>query len=239
MTASIIIPWRDSGDANRQANLTRVLDHLAELDLPLILASDRRESGPFNRSAAYNHGRELSPSDVYVWHEADMIVPLDQLDDAIAVAERTPGLVVPFDRYRYLSEDASRLALSGADVDSLYPQSVMEGGSAVGAVGVCSEETMRLVGRWDEAFAGHGYDDRAMYYAFKVAAGRCTIIEGPGTHLWHRMAFAPWERQTAAANPENYDAAEVQATMRNRNRMRRYLAATTPEEVRALTGGES
>jgi hypothetical protein len=243
MTAAIVIPWRDSGDPHRQANLTRVLDHLSPLGLPLILADDGSESGPFNRSAAYNHGRELAISkhgaDCYVWHEADMIVPLDQLDDAIAYAEKRHGLVVPFTRYRYLGEEASRLALSGVNVDTLYPQWVMENGSAVGAVGVCSEATMRAIGQWDEKFSGHGYDDRAMFAAFKAACGQVVFIEGDGTHLWHPMSYAPWERGTRASDAANFTPEEVAATRANRARMRRYLAARDVHDVRALTMEEA
>src|SRR3982751_3215048 len=111
---SIVIPWRDSGNANRQANLTAVLDHLAPLGLPLILASDGRENGhPFNRSAAYNEGRRLSPSEVYVWHEADMMCPHNQLADAIDYAARDLGVVIPFTTYAYLSQEDSRLVIGG------------------------------------------------------------------------------------------------------------------------------
>jgi hypothetical protein len=240
--AAVVIPWRDAGDLHRQANLSAVLDHLASLELPIILADDGRKDGePFNRSAAYNHGIRLAhehhDADVYVFHEADMIVPYDQIEDGIRVAEHTPGLVVPFDRYRYLGQEATRLALSGMNVESLYPDRIMEGGTAVGAVGIASVNTMDAVGRWDEAFAGHGYDDRAMYHAFRVACGRATIIVGDATHLWHPMAYAPWERVTAAADAANYSEADVRATVNNRHRMRRYLAAQTPEDVRALTTG--
>jgi hypothetical protein len=233
---SILIAWRDSGDPDRQANLIAVLDHLVDLDWPIVLADDGRENGqPFNRSAAFNHGMRLSPSDVYVFHEADMLVPLDQLADGVVVAERRVGLVVPFTRWRALGPEATYLARSGMNPDSLNADRIMDDGRAVGAVGVASTESMALVGRWDERFEGHGYDDRAMYHAFRAACGPGTYVEGDAHALWHPPAYSPWERVTAAADAANYTEADVQATAANRARMRRYLACETPEDVRALT----
>lgn len=238
---SVIVPWRDSGDPHRQANLTCVLDHLAETGWPLILADDRRTDGPFNRSAAYNHGMELSPSNVYVFHEADMLVPLDQLALAIDEAHTYQGLIVPFMNYRYMGPEASRLILSGVKPETLFPDRIMEGGTAVGAVGVVSAETMQAIGRWDEKFSGHGFDDRAMHRAFEVAAGPTRFVGDSATHLWHHPAYSPWERasKTEASKAGNYSYAEVEATVRNRARLRSYRAASRPEHIRALTSGES
>lgn len=237
---SIIIPWRDNGNANRQANLARMLDHLTETGLPIVLASDKRQSGePFNRSAAYNHGMELSPSRVYIFHEADMIVPLDQLSDAYQTAELGLGLVVPFTEYRYLSSEDSRAVLSGSnDPYDLAPEWVMGNGRSIGAVNVVSAETMAQVGRWDEQLSGHGYDDNAMHLAFEVACGPTRYVEGPGVHLWHPMSYAPWERGTPASDPANFTEAERRATVNNKHRFRLYKLAETPDDVRTLTMGE-
>lgn len=233
---SVLIAWRDSGDADRQANLIAVLDHLVDLDWPLILCSDGGEPGePFNRSRAFNWGVRNHPARAYVFHEADMLLPLDQLDDGAVIAERRPGLVVPFTRWRALGPEATYLARQGVRPETLRPDRTMDDGQAVGAVGIASAESMRLLGQWDENFSGHGFDDRAMYHAFRKAAGPGTYVEGDAHALWHPPAYSPWEQTSEAANAANYSEADVEATVRNRSRMRRYLAATTPEEVRALT----
>lgn len=235
---SIIIPWRDSGQPHRQANLVRVLDHLAELDLPLILAPDGRDSGPFNRSAAYNEGMRLSPSEVYVFHEADMLLPLDQIRDGVDAAATGLGMVVPFTTYRYLTEDDSRQVISGAvSPAACQPEWIMDHGRSIGAVNIASAESMAWVGQWDTRLEGHGYDDVAMMHAFDTACGGVRLIEGPGHHLYHHMAYAPWERGTLASNPENFPPEEVAATARNRARVKMYQRATTPEQVRHLTAG--
>lgn len=234
---SVVIAWRDSGNANRQANLAAVLDHLTQTGLPIVLADDGKTEGPFNRSAAYNHGMRLAPAEVFVFHEADMLVPFPQLEAAVELAREGLGLVVPFDQYRYLSEDESRLVLSGQIHPwEAEPEWTMDNGTSIGAVNVVSAESMRWVGQWDETLEGHGYDDNVMHRAFEVACGPTRFVHGPGHHLWHPMAFAPWERNTEAAQAKNFTPAEVDATMRNRIRLREYQAATTPEQIRELTG---
>lgn len=235
---SIIIPFRGE-DPHRQANLTRVLDHLAATGLPLVLGSDGRQNGhPFNRSAAYNDGMAKSPSEVYVFHEADMLIPLDQLARAIDLAREGLGLVVPFTEYHYLPQEGSRLVLSGtAEPEDVAPEWIMGNGRSIGAVNVCSSETMRWVGCWDETLSGHGFDDNAMYHAFETACGETRYAAGPGRHLWHPMAYAPWERGTEASDPTNFSAAELAATEHNRTRLVSYRRATTPEQVRMLTAG--
>lgn len=234
---SIIIPWRDNGDANRQANLARVLDHLTQTELPIVLASDRREDGqPFNRSAAYNYGISLAPSNVYIFHEADMLINLYHLGKAIGEAETGLGLVVPFTEYRYMSEEDSRQIIAGSEPTEFEPEWVMGNGRSIGAVNVVSAESMRWVGQWDEQLSGHGFDDNAMHRAFEVACGPTRYVDGPGVHLWHPMAYAPWERGTDAARPENFTAEDVEATWENKKRLRLYQRATTPEQIRELTG---
>lgn len=235
---TVVIPWRDRGDPTRQANLARVLDHLSETGWPLILADDGGVGDePFNRQRAYNWGRTNFPSDVYVWHEADMLVPLDQLADAVALADRRLGVVIPFLQYRYHEQEASRLMLSGTDPATLTPAWTMEDGKSIGAVNVTSEATMRAVGQWDERLSGHGFDDNAMVEAFRTACGQVAYVDGPADHLWHPPAYSPWARGTAAANPRNYSGADMAATYRNKSRHRLYLAAKTPERVRELTAG--
>ena len=171
-TAVILVPWRDKGDCWRTANLSAVLAHLstmADLDVDVV---DDAASGPFNRSRAYNRGIARHPSaDVFLFHEADMLVPEAQLRQAIAWAVGRTGLIVPFDLYRYLSTETTERVRAGRDPLLATPEYVMSDGRSNGAVNVVSAATMRAVGCWDEEFAGWGFDDRAMVRAFEVATG--------------------------------------------------------------------
>jgi hypothetical protein len=194
MNVSVVIPWRSSGDERREANFQQVLAYLNQsVEEDVIVVSDGKESGPFNRSAAYNRGREFAPADVYVWHEADMIVAPAQIRTAIEWAAEAPGLVVPFTDY--VTKDHPD-----------EPQRIVTGGRSFGAVGVTSEATMQAVGQWDEGFAGNAFDDTAMKLAFEVCAGPTRFVPGQGKHLWHPPAtpskqnHARWELYLAARN---------------------------------------
>lgn len=234
---SIIIPFRGS-DPHRQANLIKVLDWLTPLALPMILASDSREDGqPFNRSAAFNEGMRLSPSEVYVFNEADMLVPHWQILAGVEDARDELGLVVPFSTYRYMSEDDSRQIIAGADPAGFGPEWIMDGGKSIGAVNILSAASVDLAGGFDETLEGHGYDDNCVHSAFETACAPTRYVIGDAYHLWHKMAYAPWERRTEAANPENFSDAEVRATTRNRLRYDMYRRARSAEDVRVLTAG--
>lgn len=236
MTAvEIIVPWRDKGDARRAANRDRVLKHLHDLDIaPVRVVSDGRTgSAPFNRSAAYQAAIEQHPADVWIFHEADMLIARRQLVDAVALAADTRGLVVPFTTYAYLSADDSRQVIDGEPPATFEPEWAMTDGRSIGAVGVVSAATMALVGQWDTTLEGHGYDDNAMFEAFRTAAGAPAWITGTGWHLWHPPAYSPW----AGDEARDHDPAEVAATRNNQARLRKYRQATTPEQIRHLTGG--
>jgi hypothetical protein len=232
--AVVVVPWRSRGDQRRQANLVRVHKHLIDVGIPVVTVDDGRIIGPFNRHAAYNRGRfKLLNVSCFVWHEADMLVPKEQLHDAVTLALEAPGLVVPFDTYGYLTDEDSARVLAGADYRTMTPEWSMHDGASIGAVGVTSAETMNLVTRWDEQFEGHGYDDRAMKLAFDKAAGPTRFVAGYGWHLWHPVAYSPW----LGDDPNAHDSADVVATQRNKRRLRLYERAVTGDDVRKLTSG--
>ena len=238
MTETVIcIPWRDKGDPWRQANLTRVLDHLDTLDIGEVLVSSDELEGPFNRSRAYNRAVAARPdADVYVFHEADMLIPADQLRAAVDLAATSAGMIVPFDAYWYLTPEDTEKVRAGTSPDGCIPEMVMANGTSNGACNVVSRESMAAVGRWDETFAGWGWDDRAMARAFEVACRRRTrYIPGRGVHLWHKpgwLATGRFHGGTADVSPR-----EVAASNANEARYRLYERATTPARVRSLTSG--
>jgi hypothetical protein len=220
----VIVPWRDKGSPERRANFEFVHARLLADGWSVTVASDGQD-GPFNRSAAYNAGRAQAPADVYVWHEADMLIPRAQLERGIELAAESPGLVVPFTEYRYFSYSDSCRILDGHPPEGFQPEHVMADGISIGAVGITSEATMRAVGQWDERFAGWGHDDNAMFAAFRVAAGRPRWVEGPGLHLWHPPGMQDPRREEQHATEQNY------------NRWLRYKNAESADLVRALTAG--
>jgi hypothetical protein len=239
VTTTVVIPWRDRGDPDRAANRAAVFRYLQKTGVGTIIeASDGRDRHePFNRSAAYNRGMSQLPADVYVFCEADLLVPARQLQDAVRVALLRPGLVVPFSVYRYLNLNTTRRVRDwGADPFTAVAERTMADRTSVGACNVVSAETMRLVGCWDETFDGWGYDDRAMCHAFTVASGtRTRFITGPAVHLWHPPG---WQAGQQFAGGGEVSERERAATARNKGRYRRYVAARDPYTVRRLTSGQ-
>lgn len=233
----IVVPWRDRGDEHRRANFMHVMNWLLDADIgEVLVCDDGRDRGPFNRSAAYNAGRNHRPAaKAYIWHEADMVVPHIQLAEAVRMSKAFTGLVVPFHTYSYLSEADSARVLDGTPLRSVGPAEYeMAQGRAVGAVGVTSDVTMRAVGGWDETFEGWGFDDRAMARAFQVCCRATRYAPGYGHHLWHPPA---WSRDDPSfrGGSEGISYDEQAATAANKTRFDRYLAARSPDQIRALT----
>lgn len=234
---AFVIPWRDRGrDELRPANLDRILRYLESLDLgPHFVVSDGRSGDEnFCRHIAYNRGGRMAfewGADVVTFYESDMLCPKRQLEDAIDLAALTPGLVVPFTEYRYLTPEDSELVRQGIkDAADCVPEYTMANGKSIGAINTLSKVSIEAVGQWDEVPDGNGYDDNIMEHAFKVCCGPTRHVEGPASHLFHRPGWYGLPRSEVT----DEDRA---ATERNRQRWLRYRRARTPEQIRRLTSG--
>lgn len=227
---AVVVPFRDRGaDPFRVANLARVEAHWLDSGIPVHVVGDGLgDTAQFNRHAAYNRGRQIAGDpDVIVYAESDMLIDYPQVWEAIRLASEAPRLVVPFTSYRYLSYADSAKVRAGSAPDVFAPESVRDNGEAVGAISVVSRATLDMAGQWDESFAGNWYDDTAMARAFEVAAGPTRWVNGPAWHLYH---LPGWEGNHLTAE-------DRAATAANRMRCRRYMAAATADEIRALTCG--
>lgn len=227
----VIIPFRDRGiDPLRKLNLERVKERWMNVDLYPQVFSDGREGGAqFNRSAAYNIGRQALPNcSVYVFAESDMLISKEQIDKAIDLALEKPGLVVPFDQYRYLSEKNSEAVLHwDFRPEDVVAEHVMLNGRSIGAINVVSQATMKLVGQWDETFEGSWYDDDAMKIAFEMVSNPTRWVKGPAHHLYH---LPGWKGKHLTADDRH-------ATRRNKLRLGKYKLADSPGRIRELVKG--
>ena len=96
---SIIIPWQDRGDARRRAVADFVIAYYQSLGLGEVVIGDYPDDGrPLNRSRLRNEGAKKATGDILVFSDADCIVPREQLVEAIRMAEKAPGAVLPYDR---------------------------------------------------------------------------------------------------------------------------------------------
>lgn len=234
MTTAVVIPFRDRGiDPLRPKNLSVVENFWRSLDIgPVIVASDgRRGKAQFNRSAAYNLGvkaaRRANPN-LYIFAESDMLLPPTQVQEGIRTALHSPGLVVPFTQYRYLGSETSCLVRDGAFPEDYPPQYTMNDGRSIGAIGIVTVDTLKLISQWDEMFEGSWYDDDAMKIAFEACAGPTRWVQGPAHHLYHLPGYRGPHLTTE----------DRAATARNRKRLGLYRkAAHDPDLIRELTRG--
>jgi hypothetical protein len=231
MNTAVIIPWRDRGvDPLRSANLHRVQEQWAEYDLPVIISGDGRDGdAPFNRSAAYNRGiAAATDAEVFILAESDMLIDIEQIAAAAVLAARAPGLVMPFRIYHALSPEHSERVRAG----EVAPAEAVQGAgndrtAAVhgGAINIISRTTYYAVGRYDEMFEGAWYDDDSMKRAFEICCGPTRFVDGPAYHLYH----------LPGGRGEHLRPGDRAATVRNKARHERYLLASTPGQIRALT----
>ncbi|AKJ72560.1 galactosyl transferase [Gordonia phage GMA2] len=228
LDATIIIPFRDRGsDPLRAKNLERVLEHWRHGGYEVLVVDDGRTADEqFNRSAAYNKGAEQANSEVLIYTESDMLLPMTQIRAAVEHAQQSQSLIVPFTDYFYLSEKTSQAV---RDHEIVYtqarPESVMGNGASIGAVNVVTKSAVEKVGGWDEAFEGNWYDDNAMKIAFEICCGQVQWVPGIAYHLYH---LPGWKG-------DHLTEEDRLATERNHLRFEMYKKATTSEEVRELT----
>ena len=243
MNVVICVPFRDRGiDPLRKQNLRRVLDMWLEGSQSLKSAGHmvtitvrddgRRGDAQFNRSAAYNNGiKDYPDANAFVFAEADMMISMQQILAALMLARQAPGLVIPFDEYRYLTpDDSKKVCLHVVDPVQCEPEWAMPNQRSIGALNVVSKDTMRLIGQWDEKFEGNWYDDDAMKLAFDVCCGPTRWVKGPAHHLHHLPGH----------KGAHLSAKDKAATAKNRERLVLYRRAALQHNkarIRRLTGG--
>ena len=203
---AVIIPWRDGGDPDRRAAQRYVVDYYQHLNIgPVIVTDDGNQTGPFNRHAAYNRGLTQTDLDLILWNEADTLIPADQIHTAAHLAAQAPGLVIPYtERHELDAAQAARVYHDQADPFTLDGAIVYANGSSIGQAGVTSRATLDAIGgRWDDGYAGWGYDDNAAILTFERCAGRTRWVQGRGVHLWHLPAFVAPTPEQAEATARN------------------------------------
>jgi hypothetical protein len=204
-TAQVIIPFRlrEGADMRRSANLETVMmwwwAHGFE---PSVVDDGGSGDDQFNRHRAYNEAVSRNPDvDVFIFTEADMLIPPRQVLDGARMANETMGLVVPFLQYRYLSDaktgfvrhlfeamNTSALTefITSGEVFEIEPESTMDGGRSIGAVNIVSRNTLERTGGFTEMTEGNWYDDRIIEEGFAYLSGKPTrYVEGPAVHLYH------------------------------------------------------
>lgn len=228
-TAALCIPFRDRGrDPLRQANLDAVLRWWRPSPWPTLVVDDGRTGdAQFNRSAAYNRAAMRTDAEIIVYTESDMLVPFEQIEQAIDLAAKEPGLVVGFTEYRYMTPDDSEVIRADLAPDAYTPESVMGNGRSIGAVNIVSRETLALTGGWCEKTEGAWFDDNIAQRAFDVCAGPTRWVDGPAWHLYH---LPGWKG-------DHLTAEDRAATARNKALWRKVSGISNPDRMRKALHG--
>lgn len=213
MKVAVLIPYRP-GDQYRENAFRFVRDWWDQFGYPVHVAAG--PEGLFNRSAARNEAARSASWDVGIFADADTIGEPELIPKAVEAAA-AGKLAYPFTQFEGLSAVGTRNLINGAGRLQVIKRKRLSPGGILAV----HRDLYELVGGYDEAFQGWGYEDLAFVYAVGTFA---ETHREPGTitHLWHPNAP---EKPAAIAGKRN----------QNRARKERYLAAAgNPEAMQAL-----
>lgn len=167
--ALIVIGYGGRGTAVRHSAYERVVAHLQELGWPLRVAIDMNE--PYRLAFSVNRCVRNNPCDVFLLNYADIIVPLEQIEQAVRLAHEAPGQVFAFDEYHRVGEPDGDFEIPIEEVNS-------NGCMAI------QRECFLDIGGYDEKFVGWAMED----LEFNDRCGRhwaARRVPGRLEHLWH------------------------------------------------------
>lgn len=178
---SAVIPYRpQSGRTDAFGFVREYLE--ANVD-EVIVADDGKD--PFSRGCSINEGVRRASGDILVICDADLILPERQLDAAVVAVACRLGMVLPFDRYHYLTGAATLDVLAGVSPHDDTPvEFVME--TSLGGVCVIDRKTFNRCGGFDPAMRGWGHEDNQFFSVVDTLA-TVSRVPGPIFHLWHPL----------------------------------------------------
>jgi hypothetical protein len=212
----VIFPWR-GGDIAREIAYGVVQDHYkgrlyTGQRSMAMLSADANPAKPFSRADSRNRGASVSDEwQAVVFIDADCIVHVEILEEAIDRAIETNKVILPHDEFIGLTQEGSIKAMQEPNVarwdtawaDSDLPHSdiFLE---AVGDPAHIAESRQRikkpsgvivfpkpawdLIGGYDPRFQGWGFEDNAILWAAEDLAWGWDRIAGRLWHLWHLPA---------------------------------------------------
>jgi glycosyl transferase family 7 (putative galactosyltransferase) len=142
---------------------------------------------PFTRAAGLNAAIRIATRDLILQADPDTIVPVEHALVALHMANARDGLVVPYDHYLYLTEEATRRLHGGADEYSFTDADCeFSGIKGAGPVTAFSRRTWEMAHGYDERFGLWGGDDMAFAFACEAYTGvEVRRVPGPVLHSWH------------------------------------------------------
>lgn len=185
-TVSVVIAYRDMGDPHRRAAYQWVRQWYTQPGWEVIVEGGTSNK-TFTRASAINSAIRQASGDVIIQADPDSIIALTTLYEAVRQAGTFHQLVIPHDRYLYLTQDRTRDILDGR-VDILTSSPVdceFSGPDGVGNVVVFHRQVWEQAGGFDERFGLWGGDDAAYAYSCAGFCGPERRLSGDVYHLWH------------------------------------------------------
>lgn len=189
MTVAVLVPRRsDGGHRDRLWEFARAWLETEHPDFDIVEGADLGD--PFNRSASINDAARRAPqADVYAVMDSDVVVPTDQLNDAVKLAQETDQAVLAFSERVELNQRMTDRVLDGFDgrwddrssVAARYKDHVS---SCI----VVPRALFESAGGFDERFEGWAPEDRAFHHVVRVLGGGVLRVAGPVFHLWHEAS---------------------------------------------------
>lgn len=175
------IPY-SSDKPYREKAFQKVYHYYKQLGFTIFIGESEE---PFNRSAARNACiPEFLDWDIFVFLDADILVPLEQIEKAILKSHKTQEMVLAYEDLYLLDKDQTRIFYETNIIPDTWKKKVENQVSGAFAI---PRKLWEKVGGQDERFKTWGGEDRAFYYSCAAFTGQKDNkrISGYAYHLWH------------------------------------------------------
>ena len=236
LSVSIIIPWLDRGDPERARIAEFVIDYYWGLDIgEVVIGRYDDDGGPLNRSRLRNEGAKKATGDVLFFVDADILLPGEQVREAVRLAAEAPGAVLPCDIFLTDARDNEvDEILGGADfreyINLERPTWYSSGQAEIpdewhvgSSYAIRREDFWRLDG-FDENFAGWGEEDKDFLVRAKYQIAPMRLVHGGLLHLGEHLN----DRHGLANTPGTPEHEQFQ---RNRQRFIAKYNALRPVKI--------
>lgn len=176
----ICIPFF-SEEPERKKAFKSVYDHYSKLGYNIFIG----ESDPFTRAAARNGSVPNIDFDVLFFADADIIVPLEQIQEAIYLAYEKNEMVIAYEDLLLLDKEQTDFFYKTNKFDSFEKKLIKNQISGSFAI---TKKLWNQVGGYDERFKEWGGEDRAFYYSCAAVKNKFENkrIKGSAYHLFHK-----------------------------------------------------
>jgi predicted glycosyltransferase involved in capsule biosynthesis len=185
---SLLIPFRNTGDRDKQFNWLQKRWKSLGKDFEIIVAEDDGKD-PFSKTMAVNNAYKKSTSDILAIMDADVWLDPQILLDAADFIRKNPNSWVRPCRNVYRLKKETTKKIIKLDIDKPFPkinESECERISiAIGGICVFSKKQFESVGGMDPRFRGWGGEDNAWNALLDAKFTKAQMWGKDLYHLWH------------------------------------------------------